>query len=310
MLTKALDHCVVAVLLGGTSSEREVSLMSGATVVDNLAPLCAQVRSVDPVNSDWLEQLDGVDFVFNILHGGSGENGSVQGLLATLGLPQSGSGVLGAALGMDKLRSKALWRDAGLPVADAAVLASDTDFEAVIRSLGEVFVKPAYEGSSIGMSIASSAEELAQAYANASLYHGPVFAERRIVGEEYTVAILGDRALPAIRLQATETFYDYHAKYVSNDTQYFCPCGLSKEREAELANLALAAFHAIDCAVWGRVDFMVDQQGQSYILEANTVPGMTSHSLVPMAAKAAGLSLQDLLREIIELSLARVEVRS
>lgn len=310
MLTKTLDQCVVAVLLGGTSSEREVSLMSGATVVDNLKPLCAEVRAVDPANANWLDLLAGADFVFNILHGGAGENGSVQGLLATLGLPQSGSGVLGAALGMDKLRSKAIWRDAGLPVAEAAVLEPDTDFGAVIQSLGAVFVKPAYEGSSIGMSIASSAEELAQAYANASVYQGPVFAERRIVGEEYTVAILGERALPAIRLQATETFYDYHAKYVSNDTQYFCPCGLSEAREAELAELALTAFKAIDCAVWGRVDFMVDQQGRPYILEANTVPGMTSHSLVPMAAKAAGLTLPELLREIIALSLARSEVRS
>lgn len=308
MLVKALDQCVVAVLMGGNSSEREVSLMSGVTIVDNLVPVCAQVRAIDPADSNWLAHLDGVDFVFNILHGGAGENGSVQGLLATLGVPQSGSGVLGAALGMDKLRSKAIWRDAGLPVAEAAVLTSDTDFEAVIQTLGDVFVKPAFEGSSIGMSIASSAEELAEAYANASVYQGPVFAERRIVGEEYTVAILGDRALPAIRLQATETFYDYHAKYVSNDTQYFCPCGLSAQREAELADLALAAFKAIDCAVWGRVDFMVDQQGQPYILEANTVPGMTSHSLVPMAAKAAGLSLQNLLSQIIELSLARAEV--
>ena len=308
MLAKSLEQCVVVVLLGGTSSEREVSLMSGATVIENLEPLCAQVRAVDPANQNWLEQLAGADFVFNILHGGAGENGSVQGLLATLGLPQSGSCVLGAALGMDKLRSKAIWRDAGLPVAEAAVLDADTDFERVIQTLGDVFVKPAYEGSSIGMSIAGSAHELAQAYANASVYQGPVFAERRIIGEEYTVAILGDRALPAIRLQATETFYDFHAKYVSNDTQYFCPCGLSAEREAELASIALAAFKAIDCAVWGRVDFMVDRQGQPYILEANTVPGMTSHSLVPMAAKAAGLTIQELLREIIELSLARTEV--
>jgi len=310
MLNNTLDQSVVAVLLGGTSSEREVSLMSGATVVNNLRPLCAEVRAVDPASEGWLEQLHGVDFVFNILHGGSGENGSVQGLLATLGLPQSGSGVLGAALGMDKLRSKAIWRDAGLPVAEAAVLASDTDFEAVIQTLGAVFVKPAYEGSSIGMSIARSASELAEAYAGARVYQGPVFAERRIIGEEYTVAILGDRALPAIRLQATETFYDYHAKYVSNDTQYFCPCGLSPKRESELAQLALAAFKAIDCSIWGRVDFMVDQQGQPYILEANIVPGMTSHSLVPMAAKAAGLSVPELLREIIELSVAQAEVHS
>ncbi len=308
MLTKPLDQCVVAVLQGGTSSEREVSLLSGATVVQHLLPLCAEVRSVDPADGQWLQQLDGVDFVFNILHGGAGENGSVQGLLATLGLPQSGSGVLGAALGMDKLRSKALWRDAGLPVAEAAVLHANTDFQGVIDQLGAVFVKPAYEGSSIGMSIASSAAELAEAYAQARAFDGPVFAERRIVGEEYTVAILGERALPAIRLQAAETFYDYHAKYVSNDTQYYCPCGLSAAREAELAQLALAAFKTINCAVWGRVDFMVDEQGQPYILEANTVPGMTSHSLVPMAAKAAGLTLSELLREIIVLSVASAEV--
>ena len=305
MLTNtSLRDMTIAVLQGGLSAEREVSLMSGATVVEHLRPICKEVRVIDPSNAGWLDALAGVDFAFNILHGGAGENGSMQGLLSTLGIPQSGSGVLGAALGMDKLRSKSIWSSQGLPVADSEVLDADTDFNAVIERFGQVFVKPAYEGSSIGMSLATTELELAEAYRSAAQYRGPVFAEQRIVGEEYTVAILGDRALPAIRLAAQETFYDYHAKYISNDTQYFCPCGLSAKAEQALGELAVRAFRAIDCAVWGRVDFMMDDQGQPYILEANTVPGMTSHSLVPMAARAAGMSIGDLLTQIITLSLA------
>jgi len=305
MLTDlSIRDMTIAVLQGGVSAEREVSLMSGTTVVEHLRPLCRAVRVIDPAEAGWLESLTGVDFAFNILHGGAGENGSMQGLLATLGIPQSGSGVLGAALGMDKLRSKSIWSSQGLPVADSEVLDETTDFKAVIERFGQVFVKPAYEGSSIGMSLATTEVELVEAFKSAAQYRGPVFAEQRIVGEEYTVAILGDRALPAIRLAAQETFYDYHAKYISNDTQYFCPCGLSEEAELALGELAVRAFRAIDCAVWGRVDFMMDREGQPFILETNTVPGMTSHSLVPMAARAAGLSIGDLLMQIIQLSLA------
>ncbi|MEY2909623.1 MAG: hypothetical protein RLZZ602_2146 [Pseudomonadota bacterium] len=305
MSESKLQDLSIAVLAGGTSAEREVSLMSGAVIVEYLRPLCRELTVIDPQDSGWTSRLAGVDFVFNILHGGIGENGAVQGLLMSLGIPQSGSGVLGAALGMDKLRTKAIWRDLGLPVAPEALLTAESDFDQVIADLGEVFVKPAFEGSSLGMSIAKTGSELREAFARAESFSGPDFAEQRIIGEEYTVAILGDRVLPAIRLSATADFYDYHAKYLAEDTQYFCPCGLDSEAEQGICELALRAFAAVGCSVWGRVDLMMDSKGKVALLEVNTVPGMTTHSLVPMAARAAGLSMSDLLVEIITLSLER-----
>lgn len=305
MSESKLQDLSIAVLAGGTSAEREVSLMSGAVIVEYLRPLCRELTVIDPQDSGWTSRLAGVDFVFNILHGGIGENGAVQGLLMSLGIPQSGSAVLGAALGMDKLRTKAIWRDLGLPVAPETLLTAESDFDQVIADLGEVFVKPAFEGSSLGMSIAKTGSELREAFARAESFSGPVFAEQRIIGEEYTVAILGDRVLPAIRLSATADFYDYHAKYLAEDTQYFCPCGLDSEAEQGIGELALRAFAAVGCSVWGRVDLMMDSKGKVALLEVNTVPGMTTHSLVPMAARAAGLSMSDLLVEIITLSLKR-----
>ena len=305
MSESKLQDLSIAVLAGGTSAEREVSLMSGAVIVEYLRPLCRELTVIDPQDSGWTSRLAGVDFVFNILHGGIGENGAVQGLLMSLGIPQSGSAVLGAALSMDKLRTEAIWRDLGLPVAPEALLTAESDFDQVIADLGEVFVKPAFEGSSLGMSIAKTGSELREAFARAESFSGPVFAEQRIIGEEYTVAILGDRVLPAIRLSATADFYDYHAKYLAEDTQYFCPCGLDSEAEQGIGELALRAFGAVGCSVWGRVDLMMDSKGKVALLEVNTVPGMTTHSLVPMAARAAGLSMSDLLVEIITLSLER-----
>jgi D-alanine-D-alanine ligase len=294
----------VAVLLGGSSGEREVSLNSGKTVIEALQSLGLEVVAIDPSQPEWRAQLTDVTVAFIVLHGPGGEDGSMQGALQTLGIPYTGSGVLGSALAMDKPRSKHLWQGIGLPTAGFVTLSEDTAWQSVIDRFGKVFVKPASEGSSLGMSIAGSASELRESYALASQYAGEVLAEQFIAGPEYTVAILGDRALPSIRLETDNVFYDYEAKYVSNDTRYHIPSGLSDSEEAELAALSLRAFRSLGCAVWGRVDVMRDAQGQFWVLEVNTVPGMTSHSLVPMAAAAAGMTIPQLVQQILELSLA------
>ena len=299
----------VALLQGGRSAEREVSLHSGAAVHAGLDAAGFRVQVVDPADHGWVEQLAAADFVFNVLHGPGGEDGSMQGMLEHLGVPYSGSGVLGSALAMDKLRSKQLWQGQGLPTADFVELHADSDWQGVIDRLGKVFVKPIAEGSSIGMTPAADAGSLAQAYGIAAKHGQRVLAERFIAGPEYTISILGERALPVIRLQPAGEFYDYEAKYLSGDTRYFIPCGLAENEERALGALALRAFRALDCAIWGRVDVMRDDSGQFLLLEANTIPGMTSHSLVPMAARAGGISLEDLLTQIIGLSLARGSVQ-
>ncbi|AQA19775.1 D-alanine--D-alanine ligase [Halioglobus japonicus] len=292
----------IAVLLGGTSAEREVSLNSGATVAEALRSLDYRVREVDPADAGWLAQLDGVDFAFNILHGPGGEDGCIQGALQALGVPYTGSGVLGSALAMDKQRSKELWQGIGISTGGFAMLRADTDWQSVIDRLGRVFVKPTCEGSSIGMAPASNAEELEAAYREAARYGGAVLAEQFINGPEYTVSILGGRALPSICMETDNEFYDYEAKYISDDTTYNCPSGLSASDEAEVAELALAAFNSLGCAVWGRVDTMRDADGRFYVLEVNTIPGMTSHSLVPMAAREVGMSVPQLVEQILLLS--------
>ncbi len=301
----ALRGGCVALLQGGCSAEREVSLNSGVTVQAALDAAGFRVRVVDPAEKGWIEQLGNADFVFNILHGPGGEDGSMQGLLEHLGVPYSGSGVLGSALAMDKLRSKQLWRGQGLPTADFVELHKDSDWQGVIDHLGKVFVKPVGEGSSIGMTPAADAGALAAAYGIAAQHGQRVLAERFIAGPEYTVSLLGDHALPVIRLVPAGEFYDYQAKYLSHDTRYDIPCGLSEDEERALGTLALRAFHALDCAIWGRVDVMRDIAGNFMLLEANTIPGMTSHSLVPMAARAAGIGIEDLVTQIMGLSLAR-----
>lgn len=295
----------IAVLLGGTSAEREVSLQTGAAVVEALRSLDCDVRPVDPADTDWIEQLRGVAFVFNALHGPGGEDGEMQGALATLGLDYSGSSVLGSALAMDKQRSKQLWQGIGLATAGFEVLAADTDWQGVIDRFGKVFVKPACEGSSIGMAPAGDAVALEAAYREAARYGEVVLAEKFIDGPEYTVSILGDRALPAIHMETDNEFYDYQAKYLSDSTRYHCPSDLDEKEEAEAAALSLAAFRSLGCSVWGRVDLMRDRDGRFYVLEVNTIPGMTSHSLVPMAARAAGMDMPALVRRILELSLAQ-----
>lgn len=293
----------VAVLMGGSSAERAVSLHSGAAVLQGLTEAGFNAFSVDPAHDSWMAEVRESNFVFNALHGPGGEDGSMQGALELLGLPYSGSGILGSALAMDKVRSKRVWQGAALPTAGFVLLTADTDWQRVIDELGTVFVKPACEGSSIGMSKVDDWQALEQAYLTASAFAGAVMAEQFVDGPEYTVAMLGDRVLPSICLETDNEFYDYAAKYESDETRYHCPSGLSDADEAAVAELARAAFDALACSVWGRVDLMRDGAGQFQLLEVNTIPGMTSHSLVPMAAQAAGLAMPELVAQIIEHSL-------
>lgn len=304
-MTVQLAGMRIAVLRGGASAEREVSLQSGQTVLDALLALGAQAFAVDTARSDWQARIDGVDFAFIALHGVGGEDGSIQGALQMRGIPYSGSGVLGSALALDKQRSKELWQGVGVSTGRFEMLHAATDWQSVMRRLGRVFVKPACEGSSIGMSRVDDAEALAAAFEATRGYAGAALAEQFIDGPEYTVGILGERALPSIRLETDNEFYDYEAKYLSDDTRYLLPSGLDEADEREIGELALRAFRSLDCAVWGRVDLMRDTDGAFYVLEVNTVPGMTSHSLVPMAAAAAGLDIQALVAEIVRLSMAQ-----
>jgi len=305
MKLDALKGKRVAVLLGGDSAEREVSLMSGTSVAEALQELGVVTVAVDTAESHWWERLQQVDLAFICLHGPGGEDGVVQGALETMGIPYTGSGVLASALAMDKLRSKRLWRGIGLATADFEELSPDSDWEAVITRLGSAFVKPATGGSSIGTAGANSADSLATAWRQAAQYGDHVIAEHLIVGAEYTVAVLDGQALPAIKMETDNEFYDYEAKYFSDETRYLCPCGLSEAEENEMAELALQAFESLGCEVWGRVDFMRDEQGRFWVLEVNTVPGMTGHSLVPMAAAANGLSMSELVGTIACLSMVR-----
>ena len=303
MSLAALNNEPIAVLLGGTSAEREISLQSGANVAAALEALGVSVRKVDPVDSDWLAQLGQVKVAFNAMHGPGGEDGVIQGVLSALGIRYTGSGILGSALAMDKIRSKQLWQGVGIPTGGFVILERNTDWQGVITQFGKVFVKPACEGSSFGMMSADNALDLEAAYRRAQEYGKHVLAEQFLDGPEYSVAILGGQALPSIRLETDNEFYDFEAKYLSDDTRYHCPSDLSTTQEAAIAQLSLNAFHVLGCAVWGRVDVMRDSRGSFYVLEVNTIPGMTSHSLVPMAAAAAGMDMPSLVQSIIELSL-------
>lgn len=305
MNTQVTKFGTVGLLSGGLSSEREISLMTGAAVLKSMRNLGIDVIAID-VQKDLIDSLQSyqLDRVFVALHGPGGEDGTLQGALEYLGIPYTGSGVMASALAMDKLRCKQLWRGIGLPTADFHLLDKESDYEEILKKLGgKCVVKPSCEGSSIGMSLAESAEQLREAWKLASEFDTAVIAESKLEGEEYTVAILGERALPSIRIDSQATFYDYQAKYFSDKTQYFCPSGLSNERESELRELAMHAFKSLNCKGWGRVDVMTDAHGTFHILEVNTVPGMTSHSLVPMAAKAAGIEFDDLVCAILEESL-------
>ena len=295
----------IAVLLGGNSAEREISLKSGDAVFKALQSAGAVVTAID-TGDDIVKALQTQNFdrAFIALHGPGGEDGKVQGFLECMNVPYTGSGVLASALCMDKKRTKQLWQGMGLPTAVFCSLDSNTDWQQAMELLqGEAMVKPAHEGSSIGMSRVASAEQLKSAYFEAAKYDGSVIAEQFITGAEYTVAILNGEALPPIRLQPNSSFYDFKAKYQANDTQYLCPCGLDDKQEQALKTLALQAFDAVGAKGWGRVDVMADTEGNFYLLEVNTVPGMTSHSLVPMAAKAAGIGFEELVVRIASTSL-------
>jgi D-alanine-D-alanine ligase len=301
----------VAVLFGGTSAEREVSLQSGAAVLAGLREAGIDAHAVDTktVSVTALKE-QGFGKVFIALHGRGGEDGTLQGVLEHLGLPYTGSGVMSSALTMDKFRTKLVWQSLGLPVSPFVALnkkqldqAGQGALRDKINALGlPVIVKPSREGSSVGMSKVNAPEELLPALEEAFRHDDDLLIEQWLSGPEYTVAIVGDQVMPSIRIQPAGIFYDYQAKYISDETQYFCPSGLSAEQEQQLSDLALQAYRALDCSGWGRVDVMQDSEGNFNLLEVNTSPGMTSHSLVPMAAKQAGLSFPQLVARILELA--------
>jgi len=296
------DFGKVAVLFGGKSAERAVSLKSGSRVLDALQRQGVDAHAFDPAERR-LDDLAGFDRAFIMLHGRYGEDGTIQGALELMGIPYTGSGVMASAVGMDKWRTKLLWRSVGLPVPDFVMLDEGSDFSAVENSLGlPLFVKPACEGSSIGVTKVRQAGGLRAAYEEAVKHDSLVIAERGVMGGEYTVGILGDQALPIIRIVPATDFYDYEAKYLRDDTRYLCPCGLPDDREQALRAQALEAFRVLGCRGWGRVDFLMDEAGEAYFLEVNTSPGMTDHSLVPMAARQAGLSYEQLVLRVLSLA--------
>lgn len=293
----------VAVLLGGKSGEREVSLKSGNAVLAALQRQGVDAHAFDPAERN-LSELKGFDRVFISLHGRFGEDGTMQGLLDLMGIPYTGSGVMASAVGMDKWRTKLLWRASGVVTPDFEMLNTDTDFLQVVKQLGlPLFVKPANEGSSIGITKVKTAEALPDAYALAAKADPLVIAEKYVGGGEYTVGILDGEALPIIRIVPKNEYYDFEAKYLRNDTEYHCPSGLDAAKEAQIQREALVAFNVLGCKGWGRVDFLMDEAGKHYFLEVNTSPGMTDHSLVPMAAKVAGMDFDALVIRILSMTL-------
>lgn len=306
-VSDAREFGKVAVLLGGDSSEREISLLTGSAVLEALRGRGVDAHALDPRDTPLAElAAQGFARAWIALHGPGGEDGTLQGALECLGIPYTGSGVLGSAVCMDKVRTKRLAAAVGIATADFIVLRGPADFDTALTQLGlPMFVKPATQGSSVGMSRVEKAADLPAAFAAAAATDPSVLAEAFIPGAEYTVAVLHGRALPSIRIVTPKAFYDYEAKYFRDDTQYHCPSGLSAEAERHLGALALGAFEAAGAQGWGRVDFMLDATGRPLLLEINTVPGMTSHSLVPMAARACGIDFETLVWRVLETSLAR-----
>ena len=298
------DFGKVAVLLGGRSAERAISLKSGKAVLDGLRRRGVNAHPFDPAEQP-MEALRQQEFnrVHIALHGRYGEDGTVQGALELMGLPYTGSGVMASALAMDKWRTKLLWQAAGINTPRHLLLNPQSDFDAVVKELGlPLIVKPSREGSTIGLTKVTTATDMITAYESAAKHDMMVLAEQFIDGPELTVAILGETALPLVRIQTASGLYDYQAKYISEDTRYFCPSGLSAAEEDAIQMQALQAHKVLGCEGWGRVDVMLDKSGKPYFLETNTSPGMTDHSLVPMAAKAAGISFEDLVLRILELA--------
>jgi len=298
------DSGKVAVLLGGRSAEREISLQSGNAVLNALQRRGVDAHPFDPAKQPMEEILrQGFNMVYIALHGRYGEDGTVQGALELMGLPYTGSGVLASALAIDKWRTKLLWKAVGIISPHYEMLNAESDFDVVVRKLGlPMIVKPSREGSTIGLHKVMSAEDLPSVYRTVAKHDPMVLAEKFIEGMELTVAILGDIPLPLVRIETTNEIYDYKAKYFSNDTRYFCPSGLSAEQEHTIQVQALQAHKVLGCEGWGRVDLILDKSGKPYFLETNTSPGMTDHSLVPMAAKTAGISFEDLVIRILELA--------
>jgi D-alanine-D-alanine ligase len=301
----------VAVLMGGWSAERQVSLWSGQGIFEALKAKGVDVTAIDADKAAVLGLGgQGYDRVFNIMHGTGGEDGTVQAILDLHGLPYPGSGVLASALAMDKLRTKRIWKAEGLPTPDFTVLASTADAQEAARKFGFPFIiKPAADGSSVGVSKVKTVDQIDKAYADALGDGRVVIAEQFIAGGEITCPILDGEALPVIRIEPDGEFYDYHAKYISDNTRYHCPAGLDAAHEKVLQDICARAFELIGCEDWGRVDFMMDAQGRPWLLEINTLPGMTSHSLVPMAAKARGMSYADLCWALLETTLGQSDVR-
>ncbi|MGY6089976.1 D-alanine--D-alanine ligase [Avibacterium paragallinarum] len=308
-MTKTLKQEKIAVLLGGTSAEREVSLNSGQAVLAALQAQGFNAHPIDPKTFPVAElKTQGFDRVFNILHGRGGEDGTMQGLLEQIGIPYTGCGVMASALTMDKMRTKMLWKAFGLPVAEMEIVTKSTRSElnpqAVVEKLGlPLMVKPSLEGSSVGLTKVNHLDELKSAVDFALEFDDTILIEEWLSGGEYTVPVLDDEVLPAIKIVPEGKFYDYEAKYVSDNTQYFCPAGLSEEREEELRQLVKRAYDAVGCRGWSRIDVMMDGQGQFRLVEVNTNPGMTSHSLFPKSAAVVGYSFEQLVVKILELSI-------
>lgn len=307
VVQSAAEFGRVAVLMGGRSAEREISLKSGHAVLAALVEQGIDAHKID-VGLDVCEQLRAGKFdrAFIILHGRGGEDGEIQGLLQSIAMPYTGSDITGAVLSMNKMLSKQVWLQSSLPTAEYQQVTAQTDVDALIAKLGlPLIIKPVNEGSSIGMSKVKSAVDLGAAIKLATQFDAEVIAERWIVGQEFTAAILVDQTLPVIELKTPHEFYDFDAKYQANTTQYLCPSTLSEQDELQCQQLALQAFKTLRMSGWGRIDFMRDEAGQFYLLEANSIPGMTDHSLVPMAAKQAGLSFADLVWQILENSMGK-----
>jgi D-alanine-D-alanine ligase len=293
----------VAVMFGGKSAEREISLKSGGAVLAALLRQGVDAKAFDPAKQE-LSELKGFDRAFNALHGRYGEDGTIQGALELMEIPYTGSGVMASSVGMDKWRTKLLWKVLHIATPDFEVVNAQSDYAAIEKKLGlPLFVKPANEGSSIGITKVKQKGGLQPAWILACRADPLVIAEQFIGGGEYTVGILGETPLPIVRIIPKNEFYDYEAKYLRNDTEYLCPCGLCAEKEAQIQAEALQAFRAVGCKGWGRVDFLMDEQGKHYFLEVNTSPGMTDHSLVPMAAKAASISFDELVIKILSMTL-------
>lgn len=304
-MSNATKFGKVAVLFGGKSAERAVSLDSGQAVLDALLRSDVQAEAFDPQDRS-VTELVNYDRAFIVLHGRGGEDGQIQGVLEWLNLPYTGTGVQGSAIGMDKVKTKQIWQGSDLPTAPYRIITKETDLDTVIAELGlPVIIKPVHEGSSVGMSKVEKAEDFAAAIEKATQHDAVVMAEKWITGREFTISFLNGQPLPVIRLQppADVAFYDYEAKYERNDVEYGIPCGLSETEEKNLQALCLRAFQAVGAEGWGRIDAMQDEQGNFWLLEVNTVPGMTSHSLVPKAAQAVGYSFDELCVAILEQTL-------